>query len=377
MAAEVHSTVGPSSLDRVLACTASVKTTEGMPSETSTYAEEGTAAHALAEYKLRKALKQRAGKRPTSDYWTDEMEECTDDYRDFCMDQYGAAKQESKAAIAFVEQRVDLSQYVPGCFGTVDFMAISEHTLYVTDLKYGRGVQKDAENNPQLMAYGLGALAIAEPLFDIEKVVLTIYQPRLSHYSSWEISVEDLMKWANEVLVPKVAEAVSGNGSFAPGDHCRFCKARETCRARADYFMKLIEMDFEDPDLLTDDEISEVMEKADALSKWAADVMAYATAQAIEKGKRFNGWKVVEGRSVRKFSAPDSTIEDAAKAAGYTDIYNRSLITLTAFEKLMGKDTFQDVLGSYVEKPAGKLTLVPISDKRPEIVITSSDDFND
>ena len=377
MAAEFHSDVGPSSLERVLACTASVKTTADMPSETSEYAEEGTAAHSLAEFKTRKALKQRAGRRPTSDFWTDEMEECTDDYRDFCMEQYGAAKQESEDAIAFVEQRVDLSEYVPGCFGTVDFMAISEHTLYVTDLKYGRGVQKDADNNPQLMAYGLGALGIADPIFDVEKVVLTIFQPRLSHVSTWEISADDLRKWGTDVLAPKVAEAINGEGTFVAGEHCRFCKAKSTCRARAEYYLKLIEMDFEDPALLTDEEIAEVMAKADSLSKWAADVMAYATAQAIEQGKHFDNWKVVEGRSVRKFNASDEAIEEAAKAAGYTDIYNRSLITLTAFEKLMGKDTFQDVLGGFVEKPAGKLTLVPITDKRPEVVITHNDDFND
>ena len=259
MAAEFHSDVGPSSLDRVLNCTASVATTAGMKSETSEFAEEGTAAHSLAEWKLRKALKQRAGKRPTSDYWTDEMEECTDDYRDFCMEQAGAAKQETSDAIVFVEQRVDLSDYVPGCFGTVDFMAISESTLYVTDLKYGRGVQKDAENNPQLMAYGLGALGIADPIFEIEKVVLTIFQPRLGHVSSWTITADELRQWANDVLTPKVAEAVAGEGSFAPGEWCRFCKARNVCRARADHFLELAKLEFEEPALLKDDEIAEVI----------------------------------------------------------------------------------------------------------------------
>ena len=377
MAAEYHSDVGPSSLERVLACTASVKTTAEMPSETSEYAEEGTAAHALAEWKLRKALKQRAGKRPTSDFWTDEMEECTDDYRDCCMDQYGKCQQESKDAIAFVEQRVDLSNYVPGCFGTVDFMTMSDHSLYVTDLKYGRGVMKDAEGNPQLMAYGLGALEIAEPIFDIEEVVLTIFQPRLSHISSWSISVKDLKDWAENVLKPKVEEAIKGEGSFAAGEWCRFCKARNTCRARADYFLELTKMEFEDPALLTDDEVAEVMAKADELSHWVSDVMAYASARAIEHGKHWKGYKLVEGRSVRKFSVPDATIEEAAKAAGYADIYNRSLITLTAFEKLMGKEQFQTILGEYVTKPAGKLTLVPESDKRPEATVTSNDAFND
>ena len=377
MAAEFHSDVGPSSLERVLACTASVKVTADMESETSEFAEEGTAAHAEAEWKLRKVLKQRAGKRPTSDYWTDEMEKCTDDYRDFCIDQYEKAKSECKDAIAFVEQRVDLSEYVPGCFGTVDFMAISDRRLYVTDFKYGRGVMKDAENNPQLMAYGLGALEIAEPIFDVEEVVLTIFQPRLSHVSSWSISVKDLKEWAETVLVPKVEEAVKGDGSFAVGEWCRFCKARNTCRARADHFLDLAKMDFEDPALLTDEEFAEVMAKAEELSHWVSDVMAYASAQAIEHGKHWEGYKLVEGRSNRKFSVPDETIEEAAKAAGYSDIYNRSLITLTAFEKLMGKEKFKAILGEYVVKPAGRLTLVPDSDKRPAVTISSNEDFMD
>lgn len=377
MAAEYHSRIGPSTLEIHLNCTGAYKITADMPGETSEYAQEGTDAHALAEYKLRKALKQRAGKRPNSDYWSEEMEECTDDYCAYCMEQFSKCKQESKDAIAFVEQRVDLSNYVPGCFGTVDFMAMSDHTLYVTDLKYGRGVMKDAENNPQLMAYGLGALEIAEPIFDVEEVVLTIFQPRLSHISSWTISVNTLKDWAEKVLKPKIEEAIKGEGSFVAGEWCRFCKARNTCRARANYFMELTKMDFEDPALLTDDEVAEVMAKADELSHWVSDVMAYASAQAIEHGKHWKGYKLVEGRSVRKFSVPDATIEEAAKAAGYSDIYNKSLITLTAFEKLMGKEQFQTILGEFVTKPAGKLTLVPDSDKRPEVTVTSNDVFND
>ena len=377
MSATQHSNVGPSRLEQILNCTGSLLASEGIEDTTSEYAESGTAAHALAEWKLRKALKQRAGKRPTSDYWTDEMEELTDDYCNYCMEQFSQAKNASSDAIAFVEQQVNIEEYAPGCFGTVDFMAISEDTLYVTDLKYGRGVQKDAENNPQLMAYGLGALDIAMPIFEVSEVVLTIYQPRLSHISQWTISVEDLLSWAQNELKPKVEEALSNNGTFHAGDWCRFCKVRETCRTRAEEYMRLIDLEFKPPALLTDEEVGEVMSKAEALGQWVSDVMAYASAQAIENGKHWDGYKIVEGRSVRKFSAPDDTIAEAAKEAGYTDIYNRSLITLTAFEKLMGKDTFQEVLGKYVTKPAGKLTLVPVSDKRPEVTVTNLDDFND
>ncbi len=377
MAAEIHSNVGPSRLEQIMNCTGSLLASEGIADTTSEYAEAGTATHKLAEWKLRKALKQRAGKRPVSDYWTDEMEELTDDYRDFCMDQLSEAKRASPHAIAFVEQQVNIEEYAPGCFGTVDYMAISDKTLFVTDLKWGRGVQKEAENNPQLMAYGLGALEIALPIFEVEEVVLTIYQPRLDHVSQWTVSVEDLLAWAKNELKPKVEEALSDHGTFHAGDWCRFCKARETCRARADHYLKLIDLEFKPPALLTDEEIAEVMSKAEGLGLWVSDVMAYASAQAIDNGKHWPGYKIVEGRSVRKFSAPEDTIAEAAKAAGYSDIYTKSLITLTAFEKLMGKEVFADVLGKYVTKPAGKLTLVPESDKRPAVTVTDINDFND
>lgn len=377
MAAEVHSKVGPSSLERVFGCGGSVALTAGMDEETSEFAEEGTAAHALAEWKLLKLLKRQAGKRPTSDYWTDEMEECTDNYSAFCMDQYGEAKAECKDAIVFVEQQVSVEEYAPGCFGTVDFMALSDKRLWVTDFKYGRGIMKDAENNPQLMAYGLGALTIADPIYEVDELVLTIYQPRLSHVSTWTVSADDLRDWAENVLKPKVAEALSGNAPLNAGEWCRFCRARHKCRARADHYLKLVDLEFQPPELLSDDEIAQVMSQAEELSRWVSDVMEYASVEAIENGKKWPNWKLVEGRSVRKFSADDKTIEAAAKAAGYSDIYTKSLLTITGFEKLMGKEKCQEILGSFITKPAGKLTLVPASDKRPEATVTSDDVYND
>lgn len=232
-----------------------------------------------------------------------------------------------------------------------------------------------ADHNPQMMLYALGALNLFDCLYDIEQVTMTIFQPRLSSISTWTISAEELYKWAEEVLRPKAELAAKGEGEFISGSWCRFCKARNTCRARAESFLELAKMEFQPPALLSDEEVAEVMEKADELSKWASDVMAYAQAEAIENGKHWNGYKLVEGRSTRRF-IDEKKVEEAAKGAGYTDIYNKSLITLTAFEKLMGKDTFKEVLGSYVTKPAGKLTLVPVSDKRPEVTVnTVNDEF--
>lgn len=377
MPPEVHSVLGASAADRWMNCTPSAQLTAGMEDEATTFAAEGTAAHALCEWKVRKALKMRVGRRPTSDYWTDEMEEFTDDYRDFIMDLVGQAKLTCKDPVTLIEQHLDFSCYVPDGFGTGDFLLVADRELNVVDFKYGRGVAVYADHNPQMMLYALGALNLFDCLYDIEQVTMTIFQPRLSSISTWTISAEELYKWAEEVLRPKAELAAKGEGEFISGSWCRFCKARNTCRARAESFLELAKMEFQSPALLSDEEVAEVMEKADELSKWASDVMAYAQAEAIENGKHWNGYKLVEGRSTRRF-IDEKKVEEAAKGAGYTDIYNKSLITLTAFEKLMGKDTFKEVLGSFVTKPAGKLTLVPVSDKRPEVTVnTVNDEFQE
>lgn len=377
MPPEVHSVLGASAADRWMNCTPSAQLTAGMEDETTTFAAEGTAAHALCEWKVRKALKMRAGRRPTSDYWTDEMEEFTDDYRDFIMDLVGQAKQHCKDPVTLIEQHLDFSCYVPDGFGTGDFLLVADKELNVVDFKYGRGVAVYADHNPQMMLYALGALNLFDCLYDIEQVTMTIFQPRLSSISTWTITATELYQWAEDVLKPKAELAAKGEGEFVSGSWCRFCKARNTCRARAESFLELARMEFQPPALLSDEEVAEVIEKADELSKWASDVMAYAQAEAIENGKHWDGYKLVEGRSVRKFS-DEAKVEAAAKEAGYTDIYNKSLITLTAFEKLMGKKTFADVLGQYVTKPAGKLTLVPVSDKRPEVSVnTVNDEFQE
>ncbi|MGN8805463.1 MULTISPECIES: DUF2800 domain-containing protein [unclassified Blautia] len=374
---EIHSILGASSADRWMHCTPSARLTESMEDEGSVFAAEGTAAHALAEWKVRKFLKMRAGRRPASDYWTDEMEETTSDYCEYIMDLVGQAKTHCKDPVTLIEQHLDFSCYVPDGFGTGDFLLVADKELNVVDFKYGRGVAVYADHNPQMMLYALGALNLFDCLYDIEQVTMTIFQPRLSSISTWTISTEELYQWAEEELKPKAELAAKGEGDFVSGSWCRFCKARNTCRARAESFLELAKMEFQPPALLSDEEVAEVMEKADELNKWASDVMAYAQAEAIENGKHWNGYKLVEGRSVRRFT-DESKVEAAAKEAGYTDIYNKSLITLTAFEKLMGKEKFSEILGKFVTKPAGKLTLVPVSDKRPEVSVnTVNDEFQE
>lgn len=368
-----HSSQSASGSERWIHCPPSAKLTAGMQDEETPFAAEGTAAHALCEWKVRKALKMRAGKRPASDYWTDEMEECTDDYRDYVCDLVGQARQICKDPVTMVEQHLDFSCWVPDGYGTGDFLLVADGELNIVDFKYGRGVPVYADHNPQMMLYALGGMTIFDMLYDIHTVTMTIFQPRLSNISVWTIDATELYRWAEEELRPKAEMAAKGEGEYTPGPWCRFCKARNQCRARAESFLELARMEFRPPALLSDEEIAEVMEQVDELSRWASDVMAYATAAAIEDGRHFEGFKVVEGRSVRKFT-DTAAVEKAAKDAGYTDIYNKTLITLTAFEKLMGKETFQEVLGPYVEKPKGKLTLVPVSDKRPEVTISNVED---
>ena len=377
MPAEVHSILGASAADRWMNCPPSAQLTAGMQDEGSEFAKEGTAAHELCEWKLRMLLKIETGHRPTSDYYTDEMEEATDGYRDFVADLVGQARQNCKDPVMLIEQRLDFSCFVPDGFGTGDFLLVADKELNVVDFKYGRGVAVYADHNPQMMLYALGALNLFDCLYDIEQVTMTIFQPRLQSISTWTISTEELYRWADEVLKPKAELAAKGEGDFVSGSWCRFCKARNTCRARAESFLELARLEFQPPALLSDEEIAEVMEKADELSKWASDVMAYAQAEAIENGKHWDGYKLVEGRANRKFTS-EKSVEEAAKAAGYADIYHKTLITLTAFEKLMGKEVFKDVLGKYVTKPAGKLTLVPVSDKRPEVTVnTVNDEFQE
>lgn len=371
-----HSRCSPSALHRVLNCTPSLVLSEQFDDEESIYSAEGSAGHALAEHLIKKHLKLQT-RRPTSEYYTDDLVDAVNEYVTFVVSEIEAAKQECKSPVFAVEQKVDISDYIDECFGTADMVIITEKVAQIIDLKLGRGIEVSAEDNDQLKAYGLGVLTMADMLYDIETVRLTIFQPRISNYSTWDITAEDLRKWGDEVLRPRGAMALIGAGDFHAGSWCRFCKARFQCRARAEEFLKMAQMEFRQPALLSDDEIAEVLTKADALSKWADDIYAYAQDQAIVRGKEWPGYKLVEGRSNRKYTSEED-VEAAAKAAGYTDIYKQSLIGITDMERLMGKAQFAEVLGKYVYKPAGKITLVPESDKRKAITRdTAEADFTE
>ena len=365
-----HAFLSPSGSHRWLNCTPSAMLESEFPDGSSSAADEGTAAHAFCEHKLKKALRRRS-KRPVSDYDSDEMQEYTDSYVDYVLEQLEVAKQTCKDPMVLIEQKVDFSEYVPDGYGTADCIIVSDDALQIIDFKYGLGVLVDAEQNTQLMCYSIGALNIFDSLYDIKQVTMHIFQPRRENVQSWTIPVDELKSWAENELKPKAQMALNGEGEYHPGEWCQFCKAAVRCRARAEEKLRLAQQEFKMPPLLTDSEIEEVLTILPDLTKWADGILAYATDAAVNHGKEWNGFKVVEGRSVRKYKDEDK-VAQAAKDHGYTDIYRQSLITMTEMQKLMGKKQFEQILGDLIVKPQGKPTLVPVTDKRPAMNVTNA-----
>ena len=363
-----HALLSASSSHRWLHCNPSARLEREFADRETTAAAEGTAAHALAEHKLKRRLKLRS-ERPVSPFDTEEMEICTDDYADFVMEQVTKERRRDPDTQVFIEQRLDFSCYVPEGFGTGDCLIVSKGRLHIIDLKYGMGLLVDSEENPQMKLYALAALTQYEEQYQIKKVKLTIFQPRRENVSTWETSVAKLKKWATKDLVPKAQRAFKGEGEYCPGEWCIFCKAAVKCRARAEDKLRLAQSEFKMPPLLTDAEIEDVLAKLPDIKKWADEIQEYAMAKALA-GKEWAGFKLVEGRSVRKFTDERAVVK-AANAAGYHDIYKQTLISLTEMEKLMGKAEFSKVLGALVTKPQGKPTLVPDTDKRQAITVSN------
>lgn len=361
-----HALLSPSASHRWIECPPSVRLTEFMEDKSSAYADEGTLAHSIAENKLNNYLGYSDKSVKCEDT---SMNEYTDDYVAFVAEQMRVLNNPS----AFVEQRVDCSRYVPECFGTCDALIISDGVLHICDLKYGTGVKVDAVGNDQLRIYALGALEMFSCLYDISTVRMSIFQPRLSHCDTWELPIDELLKWADEVLVPAAKLAWNGEGEFKAGDHCRFCKAKSNCRKRAEFNLELAHYDFEPPATLDNIEIAAILAKADELVSWVTDVKEYALRQALS-GVTYDGFKVVEGRSNRKYTDENAVVE-TVKAAGF-DPYEHSVLGITAMNALLGKKRFSELLGGLIEKPQGKPTLVPMSDKRPAIH-TANEDFKE
>ena len=384
-----HALLSASGAYRWMACTPSARLEEKFPEdkEASVYALEGTFAHELSELEIRKLLDREASgfelfyHRQKSDlmaseFFTDEMEEEAEKYILHVVDAAKEAIRADRFAEIIIEDRFDLTRWIPEGFGSNDAVIIAGDTLKVIDLKYGKGIKVKADNNPQLMLYALGALEKHGILFGIERVIMTIVQPRLNNISTWEISAEELLKWGEEVVSPTAVKAYKGEGDFNPGDHCRFCKASIRCKALAEKNLELIKYEFRDPDLLEDEELLEIFDKGPALIKWANKIAAYVLDEAT-KGKLWPGYKMVEGRSVRQITDEEKAAA-ALYAAGFDEakIYSRKLKGITDLTKLLGKTEFEAVLGPYVHKPAGKPTLTTNDDPRPEIAQTHKEYFD-
>ena len=379
-----HAILSASASHRWLHCNPSARLELEFEDRETSAASEGTAAHALCEHKLKRKLKLRS-ERPVSEYDNDEMEQYTDDYVDFVMGQVVRERRRDAETQVLIEQRLDFSCYVPDGFGTGDCVIgfgtggcviVSKGRLRIIDFKYGQGVLVEAEENPQMKLYALGALREFGEKYQIKKVKMTIFQPRRENVSTWEITVARLKRWAEKDLRPKAERAFKGEGEYCPGEWCLFCKAAIKCRARAEEKLRLAQSEFKLPPLLTDAEIEDVLAKLPDIKKWAEEIQEYAL-QAALAGKQWRGFKLVEGRSVRKYADEDAVIK-AAQSAGYTDIFKKTLLTITEMERLMGKQEFAKILGGLVVKPAGKPTLVADTDKREAISVSDpKNEFNE
>jgi len=369
-----HAMLSASSSYRWLHCPPSARLNAKVRDEASPYALEGSAAHELAEYKLKSALGMKADD-PTENlsYYSKEMDDAATFYADHIMECLEGIKQTTADPIVLIEQKLDFSDIVPEGFGTADCIIIADDTLYLWDFKYGTGVLVEAERNPQLMLYGLAASLLFDGIYDFDEVKMTIFQPRRDNISSFTLPKEELYLWAEETVKPIAALAFEGKGDFSAGSWCQFCKVKATCAERASANLELARYDFARPPLLTDEEIESVLGKLDELSTWAKDIKDYALT-AAKSGKKWAGFKLVEGRSNRKYS-DEVKVAETVKQAGF-DPYEKKVLGITAMTQLLGRKQFSDLLGDLVIKPQGKPTLVPESDKRPEMT-NIFDDFKE
>lgn len=373
-----HALLSASGAGRWLNCTPSAKLEEGYgEKKSSVYAQEGTLAHELAELYIKRDTLRSISEQEfdqglelimAEELFNEEMLDVVPTYTDYCTAQLAEAKTANPLAVMEIEQKLDLTDFVPESFGTADCVIINDNLMEVIDLKYGKGVPVYAEWNKQLMLYGLGALQKYDTMYDISEVRLTIVQPRINNISSWQISVKELREWAEEELKPKAQLAFDGKGELNAGDWCRFCAVRNQCRKLYEQQLEITRHEFAEPALLTDDEIAGIVRRAPKLIEWANSIAEYAQAKAITENKQWPGLKLVEGVSRRKWADEDqasSTIFARCPELTEDEVFNMKLKPITSIEKIVGKKRFAELLSDVVIKPQGKPTLVPLEDKRP------------
>lgn len=369
-----HALLSPSAAHRWLNCTAAPRLEANAPDKDTTYAQEGTLAHAYCAYKLKTNFglptdgEVEEFKQLDAEYHTGEMDEYTDTYYTIVLEKYNAARAITKDARLLIETRLDFSEYIPDAFGTADAIIIADGVMEVIDFKYGKGVKVSAYKNPQMMIYALGAYEKFSFEYRIDRVRMTIVQPRIDNLSEYELPVSDLMAWTDQELVPKAAQAYEGKGPQVPGEWCQFCKVKNCCRALTERCTSTA-ANYPDPKLLTAEELAtDVLPNLAVIKTWLSGVEDYALQQALS-GVQLPGWKIVEGRSVRNIINKEAAAV-ALSQAGYktTEIYRpQELRTITELEKLVGKKQFNAICGEWIDKPQGKPTLAPESDKRPAI----------
>ncbi len=376
-----HALLSASSSHRWLKCTRCVRLEEKFPEKTSSYAEEGTLAHEIAEFKVRSyfleampkaTYTRRLNKLKKEEHFDKEMLVHTDTYLEFIK---GEAMQTNSKPFIAVEQTVDYSKYAPEGFGTADCILISGDTLQVIDFKYGKGVPVSAEENPQMKLYALGALELFGVFYDIQKIKLSIVQPRIDNISNYELTKQNLVDWGENVVKPQAEKAFMGVGEYVQGEHCRFCRAKGACEFRATENMKVVEEIKNTTGVLSHEQTGEMLTKTEGVEQWIKDLKEHALNELLN-GEQIPGWKAVEGRSNRKIADVDKAFE-ILEENGYEEalLYERKPLTLTALEKTLGKKEVALAIGDYIEKPKGAPTLAKETDKREPFKTSAADEF--
>lgn len=384
-----HAILAASASKRWLMCTPSARLAEKFESTTSEAAEEGTLAHAIGELMIRTKV-GRVSQSAYEDcmknfkknkFYCEDMREYCEEYSDFVVSEFEKAKQKTSDAVLEVEQKLDFSSFVRDGFGTADAVIIADGVLTIIDLKYGKGVKVECEYNTQMQLYAIGANNKYGFLYEFETIRAIIYQPRIQNISDWHLPVENLLIWAKEFCAPRAELAWEGKGDFGCGDWCRFCPAKNECRALAEEQQKVFDQYKEkDPALLSDNEISDILDKADTFTNWINGITAYAADQAINNGRVWPNYKLVEGRSVRAFTDYELVVKKLTENGFQEDeLYEKKPLGITAAEKLVGKKNFDPLLSEYIVKPSGKPTLAHVSDKRPalDLAKTAAETFKD
>lgn len=369
-----HATLSPSAASKWIACPPSARLELTFPQGSSSYADEGSLAHTYAELELSRLLK-RINEKPylaklaeitEHALYAPEMDDYVKDYCAYVMEQYAEAQTKSKDAVIFLEEKTDLTEFIEDGFGTVDVKIIADGTLHIIDLKYGKGVPVSAEENKQLMIYAVGVIREYISLYDFDNVCMHIVQPRLDSISSYQMSVIQLVSWAEEIVKPAALLAFAGKGEFKAGSHCRFCKAKAVCCAFAEEQMQLAQYEFKKPELLTDEEVADILTRSDVFINWIGSINEHALKEALN-GKEWPGHKLVEGKSLRKYTDEKAVLMRLLeKKYMEEEITETKLLGITKLEKVIGKTDFNSYLNDLIIKPSGAPTLVPESDKRPK-----------